>query len=99
MSFVALADEGLVSLPEDKSIMLISLRGLQEKVLETYTDKDSRIILCVDNDTAGAKFYTDEHYHYNNMIYGGSILARYNVKDWNDLLKIKDKINPIIRLY
>jgi len=99
MSFVALTDEGLISLPEDKSIMLLSLRGLQDKVLETYTDKDSRIILGVDNDTAGAKFYTDEHYHYSNMVYGGSVLARYNVKDWNDLLKIKERINHSIRLY
>ena len=96
MSFVALVDEGLILLPEDRSIMLLSLRGLQGKVLSTYTNKDSNIILCVDNDTAGSSFYTEEHYHYNNMVYAGSVLARYNVKDWNDLLKIKNQIKTPI---
>lgn len=99
MSFVALADEGFITLPEDKSIMLLSLRGLQSKVLETYTDKNSRIILCVDFDTAGSSFYTAEHYRYKNIVYGGSILERYSVKDWNDLLRVKNKINSSIRLY
>ena len=96
MSFVALVDEGLILLPEDRSIMLLSLRGLQGKVLSTYTNKDSTIILCVDNDTAGNSFYTEEHYHYHNMVHGGSVLARYNVKDWNDLLKIKNQVKTPI---
>lgn len=96
MSFVALADEGLIKLPDNKSIILLSLRGLQGKVLERYTQKQDVILLCVDNDKAGELFYTAEHNKYDRMIYGSSVLDRYSVKDWNDLLKVKEKIKTPI---
>ncbi len=98
MSFVALANEGYIKLPEDKSVFMLSLRGLQSKVLSAYATADTQIALCVDNDTAGESFYTAEHNKYNNMVYCGSLLKRYGVKDWNDLLKIKDSIKTPIKI-
>lgn len=98
MSFVALADEGLVKLPSDNSIMLLSVRGLQGSVLEKYTNTDTEITLCVDNDEAGEGFYKGVKSKYRYLSYAGSVLNKYGVKDWNDLLRKADSIATPIDL-
>lgn len=98
MSFTALVEDGLIELPEDKTIVFISLRGVHKVVLEKYTTPDSDIVLCVDNDTAGEKLHQALKDECKNLIYTGDILKSYGVKDWNDLLKIKDQITAPIKL-
>jgi len=97
ISFVALADLGLIKLPDNENILLISLRGLQSKVLEEYTGRYSRISLCVDSDKAGQLFYNNIRNQYFDLKYCGDILSSYGVKDWNELLNTRRLItSPII---
>ena len=98
MSFVALADLGLISLPDNESIILISLRGLQSKVLEEYTGRYSKISLCVDNDKAGLLFYSNVRERYFDLKYCNDALSSYGVKDWNDLLNVRRIITSPIHL-
>lgn len=98
MSFVALADLGLIVLPEDENIILISLRGLQSKVLQEYTGRYSRITLCVDDDKAGQLFYSNIKKQYYGLNYCNNVLNAYGVKDWNDLLNIRRMITSPIHL-
>lgn len=96
MSFLSLAEQGYVVLPADKNITCLSLRGLQNRILDKYTDRTSRVILCTDNDNAGIRFAERVKPQFDSIALLYSELDKYGVKDWNDLLKIRDKINTPI---
>lgn len=96
MSFLTLAEQGYAVLPADKNIICLSLRGLQNRILDKYTDRTSRVVLCTDNDTAGINFAERVKPQFDNIAFMYAELAKYGVKDWNDLLKCKDKISTPI---
>ena len=96
MSFLSLAEQGYVVLPANISITCLSLRGLQNRILDKYTARTSRIILCTDNDNAGIRFADRVKPQFDSISLMYGELDRYGVKDWNDLLKIRDKINTPI---
>jgi hypothetical protein len=60
---------------------LISMAGLKDETLKPYIDSGAKIFSCVDNDEAGRKF------NERNGLQSGNLLARENVKDWNELLQ------------
>lgn len=95
MSFLTLVNDGKIKVNfGNNTIILVSLRGVQEKILNKYNK--GKVCFAVDNDEAGKEFYKRNHKSNDcnaDPIYS---LEKYGCKDWNELLQKKDIITETI---
>ncbi|MBO5135892.1 MAG: DUF3991 and TOPRIM domain-containing protein [Clostridia bacterium] len=96
MSFLTLINEGKITMDFDSTVVLVSLRGVQEKILNKYNK--GKVYFAVDNDDAGLEFYRKNFNSGNSDSTPTCSLQKYNCKDWNELLQKKDIINETINI-
>lgn len=94
LSFQSLVHLGKLKLPEDKTIIFLSLRGVHFKILEHFlinTPETDEIVLCVDADEAGDNLCKQvearlkDEYMISQM---RTPLIKSTAKDWNEVLRV-----------
>ena len=102
MSFLSLVASHKIRLPIDRAVTMISVRGLHYKAYKQYIDQHpniAHVVLCVDGDEAGNRF-AEKVKREEERDYSVTVLSAYlvsnGVKDWNELLKVAERVKNVI---
>lgn len=93
LSFLSLVRLEKITLPKNRNVWVLSMRGLNYKTTEKFFAEQigfsgCDLGLCVDSDKAGQAFCQNakKQWEHGNVFDFTDILSAQGVKDWNELL-------------